>query len=57
MGNAVIEAQGGVVEKFEDEQPTPRREQRTTREPRRRPRDEAPQRDTEPRPEETKKQL
>jgi small subunit ribosomal protein S2 len=28
MGNAVIEAQGGVVEKFEDEPPTPRREQK-----------------------------
>jgi small subunit ribosomal protein S2 len=36
MGNAVIEGQGGVVEKFEDEPvtPTPQRERRTNQRPR-----------------------
>ena len=49
MGNAVIEAQGGVVEKFEEEAPTPRREHRPYK-----PRPEADTRSHEPRTEEKK---
>ena len=51
MGNAVIEAQGGVVEKFEEEAPTPRREQKSYKpRPEQEARHEAPKK-AEPKPE------